>query len=329
MGVLDDVVVDVTNVFRRSADKHEAHREVAPILKQVSHDPRFFSEALQKNLEDPAFLEARNYPTVGLTIASNAYCEMLVNCWIPLPGRETDISTKTIHHHGRILLTTVTLFGPGYEHWLFTPPQPLDRTRDVFTMELVEAAPHPAHHVSFVDAFVPHLPIYPPSLSVTFCVFSSQDPVTWKDHVKRIGVLKRHEEKLRHLAVALGVAGRLDLKVIEYHDYYPTPDGFQGMRERKEYERGPNEDHLQSLFHVLQETGNQALAKVIERQIASGRRFTNHALIEKLLADLHRDVPIEGRLSACHLDVPHSTFRKADVERTLNVLRARKVAHAS
>src|SRR5256714_13287843 len=290
----------LNKIFKTAPNKHEANYLSRAVLKDMSGDREFFAEVLEKHLCTPGSLNVKHYPTVGLEIELNPYYGLVANCWIPLPDRRSDVSTKSIHHHGNMLLSTVTAFGPGYEHWTFTRPEVLDADAEVFEMKLIERAPHPAHHVAFVDSYVAHLPFYPPGTSVTYALWSNKFPVTWKDHVKRIPALQKNSEALRRLAVRAGLARQLDLKAVEYFDFYPTPEGFRGIRERNEFKRGPNEDYLYSLFHVMQVTGNEHLAPAVESRLESGEAGGNPALVRPLLEDLRGGGAIEGRLSQKH-----------------------------
>ena len=130
---------------------------------------------IAKYLTTPRALDKKNYPVVGMDLALNPRFGLVANCWIPLPGRETNVSTKAIHHHGAMLLTTANLYGPGYEHWMFKMPKALNEGTDLYTMDLLEAGPHPLHHVSFVDKWTAHLPLYPKSLSITLTLWSNFD----------------------------------------------------------------------------------------------------------------------------------------------------------
>src|SRR2546430_12899519 len=216
-----------------------------------------------------------------------------------------------------MLLSTVTAFGPGYEHWTFTRPEVLDADAEVFEMKLIERAPHPLHHVAFVDSYVAHLPFYPSETSITYALWSNKFPVTWKDHVKRIPFLQKNSETLRRAAVKTGLAQQLDLKVIEYFDFFPTCEGFRGIRERNEFKRGPNEDYLYSFFHVMQATGNDQLAPVIEERLESGDATENPQLIRELVDDLRCGRAIEDRLSSMHFDIAGANFTREETERAL------------
>ena len=197
-------------------------------------------------------------------------------------------------------------------------------------MDVVERKRHALHNIAFVDAWKAHLPVYPERLSITLCLWSNQFPTTWKDRIKRMPLLKRNEEPLRRMAKRIGLQRSLDLKIVNYFDFYPTDEGFKGMRERMEFTRGPNEDHLRSVFHTIQETGNDALSVVIKEQLdSSDAPLANPTLVRSLLRDLQQGHQIDGRLSDCHLNVPHATFTTEAIEQALAVLKHdRKTADA-
>ncbi|MBI1892847.1 MAG: hypothetical protein HYS14_01865 [Candidatus Rokubacteria bacterium] len=313
---LNRYVAALTDTFRRVRDKREAHYQSCRVLCDMAADPRVMTAVLQAHLGRPGTLNWKHYPVLGMEIEHNPYYTLVANCWIPLPGRETDVSTKTVHHHGNMLLTTVTAFGPGYEHWTFTRPEVVDPEQELYAMTVIERGPHPRQHVAFVDAFIGHVPLYPGSLSITLALWSNQFPTTWRDVLKRVPMFKGREETLRQLAARVGLTRALDLKVIQYFDFYPTTAGFKGMKERVEFDLGPNEDYLYSLFHVLQQTGNEALGRLVRERLQADA-VQDRPLVSTLLADLESGCRVEGRLSDCHLRVPHATFRAAEIERAL------------
>lgn len=311
---------DLLRVFRSAPSKHEAHALARPILEQLSRDPGFLMAVLDRYLRTPGALEKKNYPVVGMEIALNPWFSLVANCWIPLPGRETHIATKCIHHHGPLLLSTVTTFGPGYEHWMFSKPEAMDASKGIFGMQLLEAAPHPRHHVSFVDHWIAHTPLYPKDLSITFALWSNDKPTTWRDRAKRLSFLKGREAQLRKIVVKAGLKQALDLKVVESYDFFPTDDGFQVMRERQEFERGPVEDHLCSVFHIVQATGNEHLVRTVKRALDNGRIVGVRSQIADLAAKLEKGTPIEGKLSIGHYDIPYANFTRDQIRRALEAV---------
>jgi len=320
---------DLVQVFRTSADKYEANRRAKPILEQMSRDPGLLTAVLDRYLRTPGALDKRNYPVVGIEIALNPWFGLVANCWIPLPGRETHIATKAIHHHGPMLLSTVTAFGPGYEHWMFTTPKVVDESSGIYAMEILEAAPHPRHHVSFVDKWIAHTPLYPKDLSITFALWTNNKNVNWRDHVKRLPGIKGRERQLRKIAVGLGLRNALDVKVVDSYDFFPVDNGFQVMRERKEFELGPVEDHVCSVLHVVQRTGNEHLTRTLRRSLDERKISAGKPKVSELLEMLEQGRPIEGRLSKTHYGIPHANFTRNQIERAAAAVATRATATAA
>ena len=323
---LDKSLRSLRTIFREARDKHEANVKSAEVLAEMSADPSVFTEVLRRHIEKPGTLNTRHYPVVGLDIELNEYFGIVANCWIPLPDRATDISTKAIHHHGDMLLSTVTAFGTGYEHWMFETPAVVDAEKEIYELKLLERAPHPLHHVAFVDAYVAHLPMYPPDLTITYALWSSRFPTTWKDRVKRMPLLQKNSKRLRDVATKFGMAGQLELKVVEYFDFYPTCDGFRGIRNREEFERSNNEDYLASLFHVIQQSGNESLTSELKAKLNTDDKIDNPEIVHGFLNDLQQGVTIEGRLSLNHYGIARANFSSGEI---LDAFEAqRSVTHA-
>ena len=304
-------------IFATAPNKHEANYRSQAVLEDMSCDPGFFTSILEKHLQTPGSLNTKHYPVVGIDIELNHLFGLVANCWIPLPNRATDVSTKAIHHHGDMLLSTVTAFGPGYEHWTFKNPVVVDLEAESYSVELIEHAPHPLHHVAFVDSYVAHLPFYPQKLTITYALWSSKFQSSWKDRLKRVPLLQKNSARLKQVAKRAGMAKHLDLKVVEYFDFYPTPQGFRGIREREEFERGPNADYLPSLIHVIQETGNEQLASLLKEQLDAQMPLENPELLKDLIHRLESGQPIEGRLSPTHYGIERANFRKHELEAAL------------
>ena len=311
---LSEHIEALTELFRRSTNKHDAHFRARDMLKEMAADPSVLTAVFEKYLRRPGIMNSRHYPVIGIEIELNLHFGLVANCWIPLPDRRTDVSTKAIHHHGEMLLTTVTAFGPGYEHWTFSRPSLVDPERALFALSLLEREPHPLGGAAFVDAYVPHLPLYPGALTITLALWSHRSRTSWKDRVKRLPFLKGREAALRELGGRLGLSRALDLKVVHYFDFCPAAGGFRGLAERKEFDRGPNEDFVFSLFHVLQQTGQEQLAARIESRLGE---IENRELVKTLLRDLREGRAIEGRLSRGHFDRDSANFTTEDIARAL------------
>ena len=47
--------------------------------------------------------------------------------------------------------------------------------------------------------------------------------------LKRLPLLQKNSAALKNVATRLGISRQLELKVVEYFDFFPTCDGFQGI----------------------------------------------------------------------------------------------------
>lgn len=307
-------------IFRSAPTKRAAHEQSAEVVRGAATNPEFLTSVLRSFVSDPKNLERENYPVIGIVVESNPDFDFVAHAWIPHPDGETDLSTKAIHHHGELMLTTATAFGPGYEHWTFTTPERMGAGDDRFSMQLIDRGMHELHEVAFVDAGIAHVPMFPPGLTVTYCLWSNRGETTWKDNLKRVPVIQRHSGALRRVVTRLGLARQLAVTNVEYFDFHPTPAGFVGMPEREEFRRGPNADHVRNLLFTLRESGNQELADDVERSLAAGPVLDDPAEARELLEDLRADRPIVPRLSHWHHGAPEANFRAADIQAALQAV---------
>lgn len=313
-------ISSLRRIFDESRDKHEANRRSAEVLSEMSADRAFFTEVLAAHFRKPGSLNTLHYPVVGFEIEQNEHYTLVANCWIPLPDNSTDVSTKAIHHHGDMLLSTATAFGTGYEHWMFETPCVVDANTELYDLKLIERSMHGLNHVAFVDAFIAHLPMYPPDLTVTYALWSSRFPTTWKDRLKRIPALSRNSSRLRDIGVKLGLGKSLELKSAEYLDFYPCDDGFRGIKTREEFQQTCNIDYLASLFHIVQETGNDQLVKIVEEKI-DGQEFVADAeSVRRFVDDVKAGRKVTGRLSPEHFNVRRANFSTHEINAALGAL---------
>jgi hypothetical protein len=306
-------------IFREAPNKNVANALSVSILEDISGDANFLTEVFRQHIRNTNSLNTKHFFTVGIDIELNPYFGLVANCWIPLANRAANISTTAIHHHGEMLLTTVTAFGEGYEHFLFTEPKIADEKAEKFTMDLADRSFHPLHHTMFVDAFTPHLPLFPADTSITFALWSDRKQTGWKDKIKRLPIVQNNKSRLREIAVKAGLAKQLEIKIGTYFDYYPTKDGFCGILERKQPERGPNEDYLYSLFHLIQRTGNESLAVEFESKLNSREKIDNPQIVKKLVENLKKGIEINGRISPSLINNERLNFTREDILHSLAV----------
>jgi hypothetical protein len=306
---------ELVRIFKRASSKHEAHQQSRQVLLDMAYDPACLRSALAAEIGRPGGLNTRHFPSLALPIANNVHFNLVANCFLPLPSGATNITTNSVHHHGHLLLTTVTAFGPGYEHWRFTTPRRIDGDQDLFSIALIDRERHGSGHAAFVDSFMPHAVIFPPSLTVTFALWSSQNAVTWRDHLKTVPGLQAHRDSLLGIVKRLGMWNAMGLNVDGYFDYYPAQRGFKGMRKRIQFERGSNEDFLFTLFHILQQTSNEDLAP--DDELLARVPVDNPSLVRRLAQQMKHGASIESRFSEGIHWLEHMNFSVEEIERTL------------
>jgi hypothetical protein len=132
-------------------------------------------------------------------------------------------------------------------------------------------------------------------------------------------MLKRRSATLRDLVVRAGLGKALEVKVVDTFDFYPAPNGFVPMKERKEFALGPNEDHLHSLFCIVQRTGNEHIVRAVKQRMAD-LRVDNGPLVTRLADQLSSGSAVEGRLSPGHYGVAHANFTTDSIRDALRAV---------
>src|SRR5947209_3571386 len=87
-GAIERYTDHLTRIFRQARDKHEAHRQSAAVLQDMTGDPSLITAALEKHLRTRGALDRQHYPVVSVNVALNPFYSLEANCWIPLPDRD-------------------------------------------------------------------------------------------------------------------------------------------------------------------------------------------------------------------------------------------------
>ena len=313
---------EISDIFSSSISRREAHLHAAPIILLMTKDVNVLRDVIRANLEIPEFLNRGNYPCPSMQIIRTPHFEFVANCWISLPNGASDISTKSLHHHGEMLLTTGTAFGPGYEHWQLEICDRVNEEEALYKMKLIESAVHGLNNVSFVDRQVVHVPLYPESLTITYALWSKAQSTSLFDRVKATSFVSKYRNGIKKVLRQAGMNKALNSRYPEYLDFYPVEGGFKGIRHRSEveFQLGPVVDHLQSIFHVIQKTGYEDMIDSIQTAISTRNTLAaddkRYAL--QLLDKLREGVPIEGKLTEkLHFGFPRANFTRRQIQESL------------
>ena len=311
-GKLDTYKLEFNKVFKFENDRAKAHEICAKLLENLTQDAALLKIVLMHNFSNKDFLCQGHYPVLAFPIFSNVDYELIANIWLPLQSKSTDYSTKQIHHHGPMLMTTVTSFGPGYFHYLFKKPERISPDTDLFSMKLLEAKQHRPSNSLFVDQYLAHVPMYPEKLSITFALWSDSKPTKFLSRIKKIPTLQKRADTLRKTMKSMGMGKALDLKLENYLDYHPSPNGFIGIKNRDEVEfkRGPIRDRVQSIIHLLQETSNEDLIDICQDNLESNKSMEHNEKLVclKLMSRARKGEEIAPKIS----EKLHFGFEKAN-----------------
>lgn len=306
---INRAVAELTARFRRARDRREAHRLSRPILEDLAADERLIEAILARHLAQAASLAVPHYPGLSFHIARNRDIHLLANACMAHPEGHTHLTLKPIHDHRSLLLTTVTIHGPGYEHWLFSRPTPVDRGGARYRTRLLSRGPHRLGRPAFVDTTMAHTLTFPPALSLTLCLWTQEErqPTVAERALRRLRLAGA--EAVRRLP---GSAPTLRPPRESPADFYPGGRELLGLKHRHAFPFGPAADYCQSLVHVLQETHCEDLAAMMRARLRDLGPADRRAA-ERALDRLARGEAVEGRYSAGHTTDPTAIFTTADM----------------
>ncbi len=295
-------------------DFRQAHKDVAPLLIAAAKDQQFLRALIKKNLDKKEFRDkVRHYPTVGFPVVENADYTLVANCFLPLPDGSTDTSFQSVHHHGRLLLSTVSAFGPGYESALFKKGFEINKDSLETHMELDKFYHNPIHNLEFIPEDTPHVVFYPPTLSITLALWSNERREASKK-LKRMPLLQKVKKPLKKVIQVLGMNAVAGLNVIEFHDFYPHNGKLIALKERIGYPEGSNENWLQNIFSIAQQVGidEQAYLTELKEKCAESGQHEATQWIDKML----NQEEIALKFETSHLNIAKVNLNKTEVLKT-------------
>ena len=308
---LDKFLTQIKSIFvEYSNDRYLAHKKAQEILGFMAKDKRVLYDIIKKNISNPNYLKKeRHYSTLSMIIGEEIDFTFYFNIFPPLPDKRTDISFQSIHHHGNLLLSTVSAFGPGYNSILFKKGFNINLETRKTKMEVEYDYQNKLYDVSFVDAAQPHIVFYPTDFSGTYALWSDYKKST-KDIAKNIGFIRKFKKPLAKILTVLGLAEIVGLNKIEYLDFFVRNKSIIAMKEREAYmEKGDNDNFLQNIFCFIQRTDfydKPFLEELIGLKTTpkEAKKYINMLIEKKTISDVF----FEG-----HLNVAKVNLLKQDI----------------
>ncbi len=249
-----DHVEELRSIFSQP-DLYRAHEECVPVMDAMAHDRAFFMAVIRKCLSDAEYLgRVRHYPTLAFPIEENEDFTLVANVFLPLPDGNRDLSFQSIHHHGQLILTTISAFGAGYESIVFKPGYAIDSQTGLTDMQMDRLYQNDLHNLSFIDKLTPHIVFYPEAASITLALWSREKHEAL-DKMKKMKVVQAVKKPLKRIIKMAGLNAAVGLNQVDYNDFYPEGGKIWGMKDRLGYVEGTNENWLQNVFSVVQQYG--------------------------------------------------------------------------
>ncbi|MBT9585605.1 hypothetical protein IV102_19850 [bacterium] len=288
------------------ADRRAAHRACAPLLREMARDPKVLPAIICQNLATPGYLErTRINPVLAMSIDKNSEFEFIMHGWLPLPDRCTETSHQSIHHHGNLLLTSVSPLGPGYDSILFESDFRIDKRTQLTDLKPARYYHNSLYNLEFVDTQTPHIVFYPPSLSITYALWCPEKRSVARG-LKNSKWVSKYKQQAKSVLNALGLARAVGLNVVEYFDFYLEKGQILAMKERVTYPEGSHENFVQNLFHFLQQVGFE------DYDFVKSLPATTPAVAHWKAVFLKQE-PIEDRFEPGHLGIAKINLSKAEM----------------
>ena len=305
-----DYIAELRSIFSRP-DLYEAHEECVPVMDAMARDRAFFFGVIRKCLSDPEYLDRiRHYPTLAFPIEGNEDFTLVANVFLPLPDGNRDLSFQSIHHHGQLLLTTISAFGAGYESIIFEAGYSIDTETGLTDMQMDRLYQNDQHNLAFVDKLTPHIVFYPEAASITFALWSRERHEAL-DKMKKMKVLQSVKKPLKRIIKMAGLNAAVGINPIDYNDFYPNEGKIWGLKDRLGYPEGTNRNWLQNVFSVVQQYGfdDMDFVRWLKADCEARVQTAPIPWIDRLLAGETIDLEFEPS----HLNVDKVNLSKSEI----------------
>ncbi|MBI2269187.1 MAG: hypothetical protein HYU69_02400 [Bacteroidetes bacterium] len=300
----------IVSVFAGTANRYKAHKLAAPILLEMSRDKSFMHDVIRHNFSQPGYWNRKRlYNTLMFDVVVTSDFHIVVNIFPALPDKAADVTFQSIHHHGGMLLTTVSALGPGYSAFVFKKGFEINKQTHETKMEVDRFYYNPLYNIEFVDSWTPHVVFYPTETSVTIALWSNEKKQL-TESLKQFSFLKKYKTTLSHLINLLGLKRILGINYVEYFDFYIENSKVKALRERLHYPEGTNENFIRNMLAFAQKTGFDDYTFINSFISRNDINDTAKKWIKKYSAG----EKITEEFEECHLNIPKINLKKEEIE---------------
>jgi hypothetical protein len=303
-------------IFREN-DYRIAHEKAKVVLLEMAQSKDVLHDIIRQNLSTPGFFsQKRINPVIAFEIVKTKDFSITAHCWMPLPDRSTNITHQSIHHHGRLLLTSVSPVGDGYESIIFKKGYSLDKEAGIAKMEIEKVYKNPQHNIEFIDSNTPHVVFYPKDFSITYAMWSYDKKDGLIASLRQSKVIQSNKKAILKVLGKLGISKKVGVNVLEYFDFYPAQEKLHAMQNRVMYPVGSNENFVHNIFYILQkvEFPDTQFIQELKKKLSAQELAVAETPMNKFL----RGEPLEDRFDPVHLNIPKINFTKEELMKSVS-----------
>lgn len=308
MADLKYYIKNINDIFKNESNRYKAHEQCKSLLLEMAKNQSILFEIIKQNIEKPDFFQQKRInPVIALDIETNETVSFVAHCWMPLPDKRNDITHQSIHHHGKLLLTSVSAFGSGYESIIFKKNYTTDKKTGITSILVDKQYSNPYLNIEFIDINTPHVVFYPSEFSITYALWTNVEGAT-SETIKKIGFIKRYKKQLRKMIDFFGVAKLLGLNTNEYLDFYPDKNKIIALKNRVMYPVGSNKSFLYGFFSLLQQVKYDGI-KSLETALNKNQK-DNKLVVKDLFEKFNTNANISDEFEKQHLNIKYINFEK-------------------
>ena len=313
----NELTNEIREIFAKQKDRYLAHKMCKPILEKMANSIDVLQDIIKENLSSPDFLlKRRHYSTLSMNIFESPEFSFVMNIFPPLPDRNTEVSFQSIHHHGSLLLSTVSAFGPGYESIVFKQNFEIDFKTGITNMEVEKVYQNEFGKVEFIDSNQPHVVFYPKDFSATYALWCDNKS-SKKEALKKLDVFKSIKKPLSKLINKTGLGKFLGLNDVQYFDFYVEEEKIMALKNRVTYnDVADNDNFLQNIFCFIQKTKFSDVPFLT--QLMNNKKTPENSL--KFIKMLLNDEPISDNFYNGHLNIKYVNLNKNEIEKSSKTL---------
>lgn len=311
---LDYYNTALTHIFKKNQPR-TAHTLSKDLLLEMAKDKTILLEIIDRNVKSKSFfLKERINPVIAMTIVDNPFITLVAHFWMPLPDRATNITHQSIHHHGRLLLTSVAPYGPGYESIIFKKGFTIDAQTEITSIKIDKEYKNPLYNIEYIETNTPHVVFYPKELSVTYALWTYDERSTL-DKIRKNPILQKNKKRiLQFLNYLKGVSPKINK--IEYFDFFPSGTNVLAMKDRVMYPVGSNQNFVHNVFYILQQLGYPDFAGLKNTLAVYPEKIRQQGL--NLINKIESGEQIPDIFDPVHLNIEKINFSREELKQVVS-----------